>query len=123
MPSVSLIVEHLDSLLDPTAYDDYGPNGLQVPGRDAVQTVVTAVSANVATFTRAREEGADLVLVSPVFATRSHPKARPLGPVRLGLMLDGRLPAIALGGMSAKNFLRLNGLDLYGWAGIDAFRT
>ena len=60
MPSVSLIVEHLDSLLDPAAYDDYGPNGLQVPGRETVQTVVTAVSANVATFTRAREEGADL---------------------------------------------------------------
>ncbi|HTI31594.1 MAG TPA: thiamine phosphate synthase [Sphingomonas sp.] len=68
-------------------------------------------------------EGADCVFVSPVFATRSHPKARPLGPVRLGLMLDGRLPAIALGGMSAKNFLRLSGLNLYGWAGIDAFRT
>jgi dinuclear metal center YbgI/SA1388 family protein len=63
MPSVSLIVEHLDSLLDPAAYDDYGPNGLQVPGRDTVQTVVTAVSANAATFTRAREAGADLVLV------------------------------------------------------------
>jgi dinuclear metal center YbgI/SA1388 family protein len=63
MPSVSLIVEHLDSLLDPGAYDDYGPNGLQVPGRDTVQTVVTGVSANAATFTRAREEGADLVLV------------------------------------------------------------
>jgi dinuclear metal center YbgI/SA1388 family protein len=63
MPSVSMIVEHLDALLDPAAYDDFGPNGLQVPGREAVETVVTAVSANVATFTRAREEGADLVLV------------------------------------------------------------
>jgi len=63
MPSVSLIVEHLDSLLDPAAYDDYGPNGLQVPGRDTVETVATAVSANVATFIRARDEGADLVLV------------------------------------------------------------
>jgi len=63
MPSVSLIVEHLDSLLEPAVYDDYGPNGLQVPGRDTVQTVVTAVSANVATFTRARDAGADLVLV------------------------------------------------------------
>jgi dinuclear metal center YbgI/SA1388 family protein len=63
MPSVSLIVERLDSLLDPAAYDDYGPNGLQVPGREAVETVVTGVSANVATFLRAREEGADLVLV------------------------------------------------------------
>ena len=34
MTSVSLIVEHLDALLDPGAFDDYGPNGLQVPGRD-----------------------------------------------------------------------------------------
>jgi len=31
---------------------------------------------------------ADLVLVSPVFPTRSHPGAAALGPVRLGLMLD-----------------------------------
>ena len=65
MPSVSLIVEHLDALLDPGAYDDYGPNGLQVPGRDAsVETVVTGVSANVELVrARAREAGADLVLV------------------------------------------------------------
>jgi thiamine-phosphate pyrophosphorylase len=68
-------------------------------------------------------EGADFVFVSPIFATRSHPKARPLRPVRLGLMLDGRLPAIALGGMNAQKFRRLNGLELHGWAAIDAFRT
>ncbi len=67
-------------------------------------------------------EAADLVFVSPVFATRSHPGARPLGPVRLGLMLDGRLPAYALGGMNARRFKRLNGLGLHGWAAIDAFR-
>jgi dinuclear metal center YbgI/SA1388 family protein len=57
------IIGYLDELLDPAAYDDYGPNGLQVPGRGQIQTVVTAVSANADTFTRAREEGADLVLV------------------------------------------------------------
>lgn len=68
-------------------------------------------------------EGAGFVFVSPVFATRSHPGSRPLGPVRLGLMLDGRLPAIALGGVTATNFAKLNGLDLHGWAAIDAFRT
>jgi thiamine-phosphate pyrophosphorylase len=68
-------------------------------------------------------EGADFVFVSPIFATRSHPKARPLGPVRLGMLLDGRLPAIALGGMNAQKFRRLNGLNLHGWAAIDAFRT
>ena len=66
-------------------------------------------------------EGADFVFASPVFATRSHPGTRPLGPVRLGLMLDGRLPAVALGGMTARTFRRLNGLKLHGWAAIDAF--
>jgi thiamine-phosphate pyrophosphorylase len=74
-------------------------------------------------YVAAWREGADMVFVSPVFATRSHPKTPPLGPVRLGLMLDGRLPAIALGGMNAQKFGRLNGLGLHGWAAIDAFRT
>ena len=63
MASLYTIVEHLDSLLDPSTYDDYGPNGIQVPGREEVQTIVTGVSANVELFARAREEDADLVLV------------------------------------------------------------
>jgi dinuclear metal center YbgI/SA1388 family protein len=57
------IIGYLDELLKPTAYDDYGPNGLQVPGREEIQTVVTGVSANAELFARAREESADLVLV------------------------------------------------------------
>jgi dinuclear metal center YbgI/SA1388 family protein len=63
MTSLQTIVDHLDSILDPDAYDDYGPNGLQVPGRETVETVVTGVSANAELFARAREIGADLVLV------------------------------------------------------------
>src|SRR3954466_5008346 len=63
MASLHTIVDHLDSILDPDAYDDYGPNGLQVPGREVVETVVTGVSANVELFARAREDDADLVLV------------------------------------------------------------
>src|SRR5919199_4463602 len=63
MTSLQTIVDHLDSILDPDAYDDYGPNGLQVPGRETVETVVTGVSANAELFARARTEGADLVLV------------------------------------------------------------
>jgi dinuclear metal center YbgI/SA1388 family protein len=63
MASLHTIVEHIDSLLDPAAYDDFGPNGLQVPGREAVETIVSGVSANVELFARAREEDADLVLV------------------------------------------------------------
>ena len=57
------IIGFLDDLLDSAAYDDYGPNGLQVPGKSEIQTVVTGVSANAELFTRARAESADLVLV------------------------------------------------------------
>jgi dinuclear metal center YbgI/SA1388 family protein len=63
MAALYSIVEHLDSLLEPGAYEDYGPNGIQVPGREAVETIVSGVSANVQLFARAREENADLVLV------------------------------------------------------------
>ena len=34
MAACNQIIGYLDELLDPTAYDDYGPNGLQVPGSE-----------------------------------------------------------------------------------------
>src|SRR5215208_431267 len=57
------LIGHLDALLNPSAFDDYGPNGLQVPGKEAISTVVTGVSASVELFEQAAEYGADLVLV------------------------------------------------------------
>ncbi|MFM9978340.1 MAG: thiamine phosphate synthase [Sphingomonadaceae bacterium] len=66
--------------------------------------------------------GADLIFVSPAFATRSHPGARPLGRVRLGLVAGPmRAKAVALGGMNRKRALSLRALGLHGWAGINAF--
>jgi dinuclear metal center YbgI/SA1388 family protein len=57
------IVSELDELLQPHHFKDYGPNGLQVPGRDEVTTVVSGVSAQLELFERAAAEKADLVLV------------------------------------------------------------
>jgi dinuclear metal center YbgI/SA1388 family protein len=57
------IIGTLDELLQPEAFDDLGPNGLQVPGRDEVRRVVTGVSATRALIERAVELQADLVLV------------------------------------------------------------
>ena len=57
------LIAHLDALLAPGRFRDYGPNGLQVPGPATVQTVVTGVSASAELFERAAAEGADLVLV------------------------------------------------------------
>jgi putative NIF3 family GTP cyclohydrolase 1 type 2 len=45
MAACNQIIGYLDELLNPTAYDDYGPNGLQVPGSEQIQTVVTGASA------------------------------------------------------------------------------
>lgn len=56
------IIAFLDELLDAPAFDDYGPNGLQVWGRDEVGTVTTGVSAHRELFERAGAAGADLVL-------------------------------------------------------------
>jgi dinuclear metal center YbgI/SA1388 family protein len=60
---VSEILAHLDELLEPGRFADHGPNGLQVPGGEQVDTVVTGVSANLELLERARDEGAQLVLV------------------------------------------------------------
>jgi len=57
------LIGFLDALLNPSAFDDYGPNGLQVPGTDRVGTLVTGVSASTTLFERAIAQGADLVLV------------------------------------------------------------
>ena len=56
------IVAYLDELLEIDRFADYGPNGLQVPGSDAVTTVLTGVSAQRELFERALEEQAQLVL-------------------------------------------------------------
>ena len=56
------IVSFLDELLDSPGFPDYGPNGLQVPGAERVERVVTGVSAHLELFERAAEAGAQLVL-------------------------------------------------------------
>lgn len=64
-------------------------------------------------------DGAQLLFVSPVYPTRSHPGGRALGRLRfLAMVKDVGVPVIALGGM---NHRRARGLKIHGWAGIDAW--
>lgn len=59
---------------------------------------------------RAQAAGADWALLSPVFATASHPGARPLGPWRFAaLARTAPLPVLALGGVSVRTVRRLRG--------------
>ena len=49
-------------ILQAESFSDYGPNGLQVPGREDVERVVTGVSATLALIERAAELDAGLVI-------------------------------------------------------------
>ena len=61
--------------------------------------------------------GADAVLLSPAFPTRSHPGAPALGPLRFRLLAaHARMPVIALGGMTERTARRLRWPR---WAAID----
>jgi dinuclear metal center YbgI/SA1388 family protein len=74
MPPLTSLIEHLDRLLAVDEFRDYGPNGLQVPGAQEVQTVVTGVSANGALIDAAVAEKADLVLVHHGLFWRGDPQ-------------------------------------------------
>ena len=56
------IIAFCDDLLEIGAFDDYGPNGLQVPGSAEVGRVATGVSAQRDLIERASAAGAELLL-------------------------------------------------------------
>jgi dinuclear metal center YbgI/SA1388 family protein len=56
-------IAELDTLLQTHRFTDYGPNGLQVPGKATVTKLATAVSASAELFQRAVDARADLLLV------------------------------------------------------------
>jgi dinuclear metal center YbgI/SA1388 family protein len=56
------IVGYCDELLDSESFEDYGPNGLQVPGTREVSKVATGVTANLETLERGVKAGAELVI-------------------------------------------------------------
>jgi thiamine-phosphate pyrophosphorylase len=97
------------------------------PGEQGVHNAIGRGLLSAAVHSRAearaaRRHGVDLIFVSPVFATRSHPGAPALGPLGAARIARlARLPAIALGGMDVQRFKRVKTLGFHGWAGIDAW--
>ena len=81
----------------------------------ALPRLVTAHS--MAEIARARRARAEAIVLSPVFATRSHPGRKPLGLLAFRLLARrSGCPAIALGGMNAA---RAKVLGSSPWAAID----
>jgi thiamine-phosphate pyrophosphorylase len=65
-----------------------------------------------------------MILLSPLYPTRSHPDWKPIARMRAAALarLGGRR-LIALGGMDARKLGRISALGFQAWAGISAFRT
>lgn len=83
--------------------------------------LITAACHDQGALERAARAGADAGLVSPVFATKSHPGAPVLGIEGLRGMVEAtRLPVIALGGIDGGTVDGLKELPIAGIAAIGA---
>ena len=103
---------------------EWGADGVYGAPRALYPTsglLTLATAHDLADLGLANRLGADAVLLSPVFATRSHPGARVLGPARFRLLAaHAQMPVIALGGMTARAARRL---DWPRWAAIDGLSS
>ena len=99
---------------------EWGADGIYGAPRALCPTrglLALATAHDLAEIGLANRLGADAVVLSPVFPTRSHPEARALGPVRFRLLAaQARMPVVALGGMTPGTARRLQWPR---WAAID----
>lgn len=81
--------------------------------------LITAAAHGARALHAAARAGADAAVLSPVFATASHPDARPLGPLRFArLARQCSLPVYALGGVTAATATALKNSGAVGIAGV-----
>ena len=112
---------------DPALSEKVGADGVHYPSwaspkpaREGV--IITAACHEAEDLTRAKDVGANLAFLSPVFATNSHPDAKTLGIERFkALAAASPLPVIALGGVDEVNAGALQGRNVVGLAAISAF--
>ncbi len=91
----------------------------RMPRRWPRRWLITAAAHSPAAMWRARRAGADAALLSPVFATASHPGAPTLGALRFAAWANqAPLPVYALGGINAGTARRLTDSRAVGLAGI-----
>ena len=94
-----------------------GAYGAPLSLRPSADLLRIATAHNMAEIAQANRIGADAVMLSPAFATRSHPGAPSLGPMRFRMLARcAQMPVIALGGMTRQTANRLNWPN---WAAID----
>jgi thiamine-phosphate diphosphorylase len=113
------------ALAVPSAGVQLGHGGLPVDAARALNPLwwIGRSVHDLAEAEAARTEGADYLVVGPVFATASHPGRPELGLQALKkiVAVAGELPVIAIGGISAERVEAVRGSGAYGVAAIRAF--
>jgi len=95
--------------------------GRRSPGTRPPGAIRSASVHNLAELRRAERQGADIVFLSPLFATRSHPGAPPLGVVRFAAMAGrAQVPVMALGGVGRRHVRLIRQLGAAGYGAIDS---
>ena len=111
-----------------------GADGVHLPERLAHRArrlkaahpawIVTAAAHSTAAARRALFAGADAVVVSSAFASRSPSAGAPIGPVRLAILVRrAGGPVYALGGIDNEKARLLKDTGLAGLAAVDGLRT
>jgi thiamine-phosphate pyrophosphorylase len=111
-----------------------GADGVHLPERLAHRArrlkarnprwIVTAAAHSAVAAHRALAAGADAVVVSAVFPSRSASAGAPMGAIRLAILARAaKGPVYALGGVTHEKARLLKDAGLAGLAAVDAFRT
>jgi dinuclear metal center YbgI/SA1388 family protein len=90
------VISYLDELLAIGDFQDYGPNGLQVPGTEEVSAVATGVSSHLELFEQASTLGAQLVVAHHGLFWDFHPRqVTPAMKERLRVLFDNDISLAA----------------------------
>ncbi len=124
-PSFLFVNDRLDvALAVPTAGVQLGHGSLPVSAARALNPLwwIGRSVHDLAEADAARTEGADYLVVGPVFATASHPGRTPIGVAGLRQIVSatGELPVIAIGGITADRVREVRHSGAYGVAAIRA---
>ncbi len=97
MASRDEIIAFCDETLDVASFDDYGPNGLQVPGEPDVAKIATCVSAHLESLERSIGAGAELLIAHHGLFWEFHPRA-------LSEQMAARLRAALAAGLNVAGY-------------------
>ena len=102
---------------------DWAADGVHGQPQHYPPQILSMPVHNIAEIRHAKQIGADLVFLSPLFPTRSHPGGKALGMLRFSALARLAMPmrVIALGGVTRNRARMVIVRKAYGWAGIDAF--